>query len=114
MSTDTPQDPTQARIHKMVTSYPVMLFMKGTPEAPRCGFSATVAQILSYEEARYASFDVLSDPDIRQGIKAYGQWPTIPQLYVKGELVGGSDIIRQLFEKGELSTMLKDANADAE
>lgn len=114
MSIEAPQDPTQARIQKMVTDYPVMLFMKGTPEAPRCGFSATVAQILSYEEARYASFDVLSDPDIRQGIKAYAQWPTIPQLYVKGELVGGSDIIKQLFEKGELSTMIKDATADAE
>lgn len=105
-------DPTQARIQKMVTQHPVMLFMKGTPDAPRCGFSATVAQILNYEETRFAAFDVLSDPDIRQGIKTFGQWPTIPQLYLKGELVGGSDIIRQLFEKGELSTMLKEATAE--
>lgn len=107
-------DATQTRIHNMVTQYPVMLFMKGTPEAPRCGFSATVAQIMKFEEAQFAAFDVLSDPEIRQGIKEYGQWPTIPQLYIKGELVGGSDIIRQLFEKGELSTMLKDATATAE
>lgn len=106
-------DAVQARIHKMVTQYPVMLFMKGTPEAPRCGFSATVAKIMQFEEARFAAFDVLSDPEIRQGIKEYGQWPTIPQLYIKGELVGGSDIVRQLFEKGELSTMLKEATAEA-
>lgn len=105
-------DPTHARIHQMVTQYPVIVFMKGTPDAPRCGFSATVAQILQYENARFAAFDVLSDPEVREGIKAYGQWPTIPQLYIKGELVGGSDIVRQLFEKGELSAMLAAANEE--
>lgn len=103
-------DDTQARIQQMVSQYPVMLFMKGTPDAPRCGFSATVAQILQYEGTRFASFDVLSDPDVRQGIKEFGQWPTIPQLYIKGELVGGSDIVRQMFEKGELSKMLAEAS----
>ncbi|MCB9548546.1 MAG: Grx4 family monothiol glutaredoxin [Myxococcales bacterium] len=98
---------TQDRIHKMVTSYPVMLFMKGTPDEPRCGFSATVAQILKFQGTRFASFDVLADPDIREGIKAYGNWPTIPQLYVNGELLGGADIVRQMFESGELDEALK-------
>lgn len=98
--------PTRDRIHRMVTTYPVMLFMKGTPEEPRCGFSAKVAQILKYQGTRFASYDVLSDPMVREGIKEYGQWPTIPQLYVNGELVGGSDIISELFESGELADVL--------
>ncbi|MEZ4473228.1 MAG: Grx4 family monothiol glutaredoxin [bacterium] len=100
---------TQDRIHKMVTSYPVMLFMKGTPDEPRCGFSATVAQILTFQGARFASFDVLADPAVREGIKEYGNWPTIPQLYINGELVGGADIVRQMFESGELDEALKAA-----
>lgn len=102
---------THDRIHQMVTQHSVILFIKGTPDEPRCGFSATVVNILKFYETRFASFNVLSDPEIRQGIKDYGNWPTIPQLYVKGELVGGSDIIKGLFDSGELETLLKGAEA---
>ncbi|MCB9537880.1 MAG: Grx4 family monothiol glutaredoxin [Myxococcales bacterium] len=94
------------RIHGMVSQYPIMLFMKGTPQAPQCGFSARVANILQDLGVRYASFDVLADPEVRQGIKDYGNWPTIPQLYVDGELVGGSDILSEMFVNGELQTLL--------
>jgi monothiol glutaredoxin len=98
------------RIHGMVTGYPIILFMKGTPDAPQCGFSSRVAMILKDAGQPFAAFDVLSDPTVRQGIKDYGNWPTIPQLYVNGELVGGSDIIGEMFESGELKTLL-DATA---
>ena len=97
---------TQARIKEMLGSYPVMLFMKGTPDAPRCGFSNMAANILKDLDVRYAAFDVLSDPEVREGIKQFGDWPTIPQLYVKGELVGGSDIMREMWESGELKTLV--------
>lgn len=97
---------TRDRIHRMVTTYPVMLFMKGTPEEPRCGFSARASQILKYEGTRFATYDVLADPAVRDGIKEYGNWPTIPQLYINGELVGGSDIISEMFENGELKDAL--------
>ncbi len=107
------KDP-QTRIREMVTGYPVMLFMKGTPEAPQCGFSNLVANVLKDHGGPFAAFDVLSDPTIRQGIKEYGNWPTIPQLYVKGELVGGSDIVRDMFESGELKPLLDGATAEAE
>ncbi len=96
------------RIHTLVTSYPIILFMKGTPQAPQCGFSQRVANILNDVGVRFASFDVLSDPEVRQGIKDYGNWPTIPQLYVDGELVGGSDIISELFVNGELAPLLEE------
>ncbi|MCA9547413.1 MAG: Grx4 family monothiol glutaredoxin, partial [Myxococcales bacterium] len=85
-------DDVQQRIHQMVTTYPVMLFMKGTPDAPQCGFSNMAANILKDLGVQFAAFNVLSDPAVRQGIKDYADWPTIPQLYVKGEFVGGSDI----------------------
>ena len=98
------------RIHGMVTGYPIMLFMKGTPDAPQCGFSSRVAMILKDAGQPFAAFDVLSDPTVRQGIKDYGNWPTIPQLYVNGELVGGSDIVSEMFMSGELKTLL-DATA---
>jgi monothiol glutaredoxin len=94
------------RIHGMVTGHAIMLFMKGTPDAPQCGFSSRVAMILKDAGKPFAAFDVLSDPTIRQGVKDYGNWPTIPQLYVKGELVGGSDIISEMFTNGELKTLL--------
>ncbi len=99
----------QTRIDEMVKQYNVMLFMKGTPEAPQCGFSARVANIMKDVGSKYAAFDVLSDPEIRQGIKEYGNWPTIPQLYVKGELVGGCDIVTEMWEGGELQPMLNTA-----
>jgi monothiol glutaredoxin len=100
--------PVRDRIHGMVSQYPIMLFMKGTPQAPQCGFSARVANILQDLGVRYASFDVLADPEVRQGIKDYGNWPTIPQLYVDGELVGGSDILSEMFVNGELQTLLEE------
>jgi monothiol glutaredoxin len=85
----------------------VVVFMKGTPQSPMCGFSAQVVQILDYIGVPYKGINVLESDDLRQGIKAYAQWPTIPQLYVKGEFVGGCDIIREMFQAGELQSLLK-------
>ena len=85
----------------------VVLFMKGTPQFPQCGFSGQVVQILDYLGLAYKGINVLESDDLRQGIKAYAQWPTIPQLYVKGEFVGGCDIIREMFQAGELQALLK-------
>ena len=85
----------------------VMLFMKGSPVFPQCGFSSMVVQILSHLGVKFGSTDVLQDDGIRQGIKEFSNWPTIPQLYVKGEFVGGSDIIREMFESGELAELLQ-------
>jgi len=84
----------------------VVLFMKGTQSFPQCGFSATVAKILQHVGVEFADVNVLADPEIRQGIKDFSEWPTIPQLYVKGEFVGGCDIVREMFETGELKTFL--------
>ena len=96
---------TRSRIESLLQNNPVVLFMKGSPGAPRCGFSAAASSILSEMLPNYASVDVLEDPEIRDGIKAYGNWPTIPQLYVKGELVGGSDIIQSMYNSGELQAL---------
>lgn len=94
---------TQEIIKKQVTENPVVLYMKGTPEAPMCGFSAAAVQILEACGAEnVATVNVLADNDIRQGIKDYSQWPTIPQLYVNGEFVGGADIMREMYQSGEL------------
>ena len=93
------------RIKQDVSSNPVVLFMKGTPVFPQCGFSAAVVQVLTHLGVKFKSFDVLSDPSLRQGIKEFSSWPTIPQLYVKGEFVGGCDIIREMFETGELNEL---------
>ena len=92
-----------ATIDKEVKSNDVLLFMKGTPVFPQCGFSAAVVQILSHLGVKFKAIDVLKDPEIRQGIKEYSEWPTIPQLYVKGEFVGGADIVREMFENDELA-----------
>ena len=89
------------RIAADVASSDVVLFMKGTPVFPQCGFSAAVVQILSALGVKFKAFDVLKDPELREGIKAFSNWPTIPQLYVKGEFVGGADIIREMFESEE-------------
>ena len=94
------------RIEALLAAHPVVLFMKGTPEAPRCGFSAKAVGALSGVVDAYETVDVLADAEIREGIKAYGSWPTIPQLYVKGELVGGSDIIEEMMNSGELHALL--------
>ena len=95
-----------ARIRDVVGSNDVMLFMKGSPSFPQCGFSAAVVQILDYLGIEYGSANVLEDDDLRQGIKTYSDWPTIPQLYVKGEFLGGCDIIREMFQAGELQSHL--------
>ncbi|QID17126.1 Grx4 family monothiol glutaredoxin [Nitrogeniibacter mangrovi] len=104
----------QEQIKEFVSANPIVLFMKGTPQFPQCGFSATVAQILKLAGvAEYASVNVLADENVRQGIKEYANWPTIPQLYINGEFVGGCDIIREMYENGELQEMLKEAGANA-
>ncbi len=97
----------QARIANAVQSADVLLFMKGTPLFPQCGFSSRAISILDHLGVEYATVDVLQDQAIRQGIKAYSDWPTIPQLYVKGEFVGGSDIMMEMYQNGELQSLLK-------
>ena len=94
------------RIKQDIADNSVVLFMKGTPVFPQCGFSAAVVQILTHLGVKFKGIDVLSDPEIRQGIKEFSSWPTIPQLYVKGEFVGGCDIIREMFEAGEFGEFL--------
>jgi monothiol glutaredoxin len=95
------------RIRQEVAGHPVVLYMKGTPVFPQCGFSAAVVQILSQLGVKFKGVDVLTDPGIRQGIKEFSNWPTIPQLYVKGEFIGGCDIIREMYETGELRQVLE-------
>lgn len=97
-----------AEIDKEVKDNDVLLFMKGTPVFPQCGFSAATVQILSYLGVKFKAVNVLEDMEIRQGIKEYSDWPTIPQLYVKGEFVGGCDIIREMAENGELQQLMRD------
>lgn len=98
-------NPTFDRIQDFVGKNDVVLFMKGTPIFPQCGFSSVVSQVLQHVGVDFESFNVLEDMDIREGIKAYSDWPTIPQLYVKGEFVGGCDIIKEMFESGELQQL---------
>ncbi len=105
-------DPTMARIQQEVDENPVVLFMKGTPMFPQCGFSAAVAQALTQLGVKFKGVDVLMDPAIRDGVKAFANWPTIPQLYVKGEFVGGADIVREMFENGELETLLEEKGVE--
>ncbi len=95
------------RIRQDVADNPVVLYMKGSPVFPQCGFSAAVVQILSHLGVKFKGVDVLADPGIRQGIKEFSNWPTIPQLYVKGEFLGGCDIIREMYETGELKQVLE-------
>ena len=96
------------QIRQTITNHPVVLFMKGNPQAPQCGFSATAVQILKACGVNtFASVDVLADPDIRQGIKDFSNWPTVPQLYVKGEFVGGCDIMKEMYQAGELQKQLE-------
>src|SRR4051794_4302981 len=99
---------TRARLDEIVRSNDVVLFMKGTALFPQCGFSSRAISILDHLGVRYETVDVLQDPEIRQGIKAYSDWPTIPQLYVKGEFVGGSDIMMEMYEAGELQQLFQD------
>ena len=101
-------NPVFDRIQRDVTDNNVVLFMKGTPVFPQCGFSAAVVQILSHLGVKFKGINVLEDPGLREGIKQFSDWPTIPQLYVKGEFVGGCDIIREMFQAGELQSLLKE------
>jgi monothiol glutaredoxin len=100
------------RIKDDIVQNQVLLFMKGTPVFPQCGFSAAVVQILTQMGVKFKGVDVLADPEIRQGVKEFSNWPTIPQLYVKGEFVGGCDIIREMYETGELPELLKEKGID--
>ncbi len=104
--------PIAKRIRQEIEDNPVTVFMKGTPMFPQCGFSAAVVQALSLLGAKFKGIDVLTDPPLRDGIKEFSDWPTIPQLYVKGEFVGGADIVREMYESGELATFLKDKEID--
>jgi monothiol glutaredoxin len=99
-------DTSAQRIQNEISGSDVVLFMKGTPVFPQCGFSAATVQILTNLGVKFKSVDVLKDPEIRQGIKEFSNWPTIPQLYVKGEFVGGCDILREMYEGGELEPFL--------
>jgi len=101
-------DAVTQRIEADITTNPVVLYMKGTPVFPQCGFSARVVQILSHVGVPFKGVNVLEDAEIREGIKAYTNWPTIPQLYVSGEFIGGCDIVMEMFQSGELQAMLKD------
>jgi len=100
------QNPVFDRIQQEIQDNPVVLYMKGTPIFPQCGFSATVVQVLSHMGVKFKGVDVLTDPPLRDGIKQFSNWPTIPQLYVKGEFIGGCDIVREMFESGELQQVL--------
>ena len=100
------------RIKKQLDTYPVLLYMKGTPDFPQCGFSAKTVSVLRAAGAKFAYINIFEDPEIREGLKAYSNWPTFPQLYVKGELVGGCDITLDLYQSGQLQKMLKEAVAE--
>uniref|UniRef100_A0A7S4B5I0 Glutaredoxin domain-containing protein n=1 Tax=Chrysotila carterae TaxID=13221 RepID=A0A7S4B5I0_CHRCT len=98
-----------ARLHALTHSAPVVLFMKGSRDAPRCGFSKTIVEILQGEKVSFETFDILTDEDVRQGLKTYSNWPTFPQLYADGKLIGGLDIVREMREEGELRDALPPA-----
>jgi len=100
------KEPLRARLTKLVKFAPVMLFMKGTPDAPKCGFSSKTVALLRQENVQFSSFDILSDEEVRQGLKEFSNWPTFPQLYIDGKLIGGLDIVKELIEQGEFKDML--------
>lgn len=108
---ETPDD-TRERIQALVENHPVLLFMKGSKLFPQCGFSNTAVQILQAYDIDFHTVDVLNDESVRQGVKEFSQWPTIPQLYVAGEFIGGSDIMIELYQTGELGEMIEKAKAD--
>jgi monothiol glutaredoxin len=101
-------EPIATRIQSEITENPVMLYMKGTAMFPQCGFSARVVQILSHLNVPFKSANVLEDPELREGVKQFSNWPTVPQLYVNGEFVGGCDIVTEMYQSGELETLLKE------
>ena len=105
-------DSVHKAIKDTIAAYDVVIYMKGTPTFPQCGFSSTVVQVFDYLGADYHSVNVLEDMDVRQGIKEVNNWPTIPQVFVKGEFIGGCDIVREMFETGELKQMLTDKGVE--
>jgi len=105
-------NPVFERIKQDISDNDVVLYMKGTPVFPQCGFSAAVVQALTHLGVRFKGIDILADPELREGVKVYSNWPTIPQLYVKGEFVGGCDIVREMFETGELIEFLNTNGID--
>lgn len=107
-------DEIQTSIDNAVKGNDVLLFMKGTPTFPQCGFSSVVVQVLDYLGVEYQAVNVLENQDVREGIKAYSDWPTIPQLYVKGEFVGGCDIVKEMFEAGELKEFMTEKGIEVE
>ena len=107
-------DQVTERIKSDLSENDVVLFMKGSPVFPQCGFSAAVVQVLTNLGVKFKGIDILADPALREGIKAFSDWPTIPQLYVKGEFVGGCDIVREMFEAGELSALLSEKGIHTE
>lgn len=100
----------EERIRQQLAADKIVLYMKGNPQTPQCGFSAKASQLLNACGAKYTTYDILSDPEMRQGLKEYSHWPTFPQLYVNGELVGGCDIMTELFQKGELQKLVTKAS----
>ncbi len=112
MSLPTPSNEIQTLIHSQIMSNPILLFMKGEPDFPQCGFSARAIDVLSSVGAPFAFVNILEQPDIRRELPVYAQWPTFPQLWVNGELVGGSDILFEMFQSGELSELLAFAKED--
>ena len=105
-------NPAFTQIQQEIDDNPVVLFMKGTPMFPQCGFSAAVVHALTQLGVKFKGVDVLTEPALREGIKAFADWPTIPQLYVKGEFVGGCDIVREMYESGELQTFLQEKEVE--
>ncbi len=103
----------QEQLKQIIDENEVVLFMKGSPDFPQCGFSGKTAQMLQACDVRFASVDVLADTTVREGIKAYSQWPTVPQLYVRGEFIGGCDIMSEMYENGDLKKVLKPEPAEA-
>ena len=108
------EDQVYERIRRDIGESEVVLYMKGTPVFPQCGFSAQVVQVLSLVGVKFKAFDVLADDELRQGIKEFSSWPTVPQLYVKGEFVGGCDIVREMYQSGELVELLRAKGVEAE
>ena len=106
-------NPVNDRIQSEIDENSVVLFMKGNPMMPQCGFSAAITQVLTQMEVKFKGIDVLADDELRQGIKEYSNWPTIPQLYVKGEFVGGCDIVREMFQAGELQSFFAEKGVSA-
>ena len=96
------------KIEKIIENDEVCLFMKWTPDAPQCGFSMAISNLLKHLKVKFSGINVLDDENLRQGIKTFSDWPTIPQLYIKGEFIGGCDIVKEMFEKGELKTLLEE------